>query len=293
MTEAIGVRPAIAELPELEANRAHAEWPFDVGLVPLRNLVVDDTYQRPPSHEFIARMASQFDPTLVGTIDVADRGKGIYAVLDGQQRFFAMTQVGKTACYCSIYSGMTLADEAGFFYRKNRDRKAMKPFYSFRARKIAGDEEAAQITDVVEAEGFILGPTTNDREVIGAIRAIEIAYGYQSEFREESLSPALRTVRESFFGRKGSLDATLLQGLGRFWQVVSDDEITDERLHEALGTVGPSGLLGMARDAAASTPRSSKGGVSMPWLVARKTGEIYNRSANQVGAVKVNLKQFV
>src|SRR5262245_56365731 len=190
--------------------------------------MVDDTYQRPPHHEFVSREAARFDPELVGTIDVSHRhgqssdrnksraARGVYAILDGQQRYLMMQIVGKTACYCTVYEGMEIPDEAAFFYRKNKDRQTMKPYFSFRARRVAGDEDAAEIVRIVESEGFTLGPQSNEEDVIGAIRSIEQVYAMSSEARDQSLSNTLFTVRESFKGRRDCFNSTILTGLGRF-----------------------------------------------------------------------------
>ena len=193
-----------------------------------------------------------------------------------------MRQVGKTACYCSIYTGMSIQDEAGFFYRKNKDRKSMNPFYSFRARRIAGDEEAQAIQHLVEMEGFALGPNSNHEDVIGAIRAVERAYAMASEHRDQSLTPALSTIREAFKGRKGSFDSWIIQGLGRFWQIYTDDEVNLDRLIIGLQEVGPQGLLGYARDALIGQPRTTYGGISLPTQVAREAVKLHNRALGNV-----------
>lgn len=268
---------AIASLPREDQLRARAEWPYEVGFVYLRDLMVDDTYQRPPHHHFISEMATRFDETLVGTIDVNARESGEFAILDGQQRFMAMSQVGKTACYCSIYQNMTIEDEAGFFYRKNRDRKSMNAYYAFRARAVAGDTEAITIRDTVERQGFHMGENSNERDRIGAIRAVEWCFGMSAEHREESLTPTLKTIHESMFGRKGSLDAMMLQGLGRFWQTFRDDEVQAKVVNEILAELGPANFIGQARERQAITSTGGRKRVSQPWWAARILADEYNR----------------
>lgn len=287
-----GVRPTVAELPKIESQRAKAEWPFDVGLIPLRDMLVDDTYQRPPHHDFIARTAQQFDATLVGTIDVSERKNGSYAILDGQQRYFVMLQVGKTACFAAIYRDMTIEDEAGFFFRKNRDRNAMKPYYSFRARRVAGDPVAQDIVKIVESEGFSLGPVSNEDDVIGAIRAVENVHAMTADHRSECLSPTLYTIREALKGRKASFDSWVIQGLGRLWQNYTDSEVDIQALTEGLSEIGAQGLIGQAREASRSQPNSSKGGVSMPYLIARKAGEAHNKALGANRKARLDLRRL-
>lgn len=269
----------LAALPQTEASKASAEWPFNVGLVYLADMLVDDEYQRPPALQFIAEGAATFDETLVGCLDVNERKNGSLAILDGQQRYRMMAIVGKTTCYASIYNGMTLADEAGFFYRKNKDRRNMSPYYGFRARTVAGDPEAIEIRMAVEAQGFVLSSSSNDREAIGAIRAVETVWTYSSQYREEALTPTLMTLRDSVMGRKDSLSSWLIMGIGRFWQSYADEEVERDKLSGVILPLGPTSLLGMARDRQAVTSASSgRPKSSMPWTIARLLAEEYNRS---------------
>jgi len=253
------------------------EWPYIVALLPTSKLFVDDSYQRPPHRKFISDMVDAFDETLVGSIDVSERSNG-YAVLDGQQRFMAMQQVGKTACYASVYTGMTVPDEAAFFYKKNRDRMSMGAFYGFRARVVAGDLQATQIQETVEKEGFTLGDATNTRDVIGAVSAIETVWGYDSAHRDECLTNTLQTIHRAVFGRKDSLHSHMLQGLGRFWQTYADSEVDRPVLHAVMQEIGgPTAIIGRAKDKRVVSSTVSKGS-SIPWLIARVLTEEVNRS---------------
>lgn len=277
-----------AQLPRSDKLRAEAEWPFEVGLIYLTDLMVDHTYQRPPDEPFIKRGAADFDPTLVGTIDVNAREDGTFAILDGQQRAGMMQLVGKTACYCSIYRGLSLEDEAGFFFRKNKDRKTMLPYYSFRARAVAGDQEARNINAAVEALGFRLDAKTNDLDVIGAIRAVETAWRYTSPHRSESLTPALLTIRQSGVpqaGRKGAFDSTIITALGRFWQAYDDTQVERAVVADVLSEIGPTNIIGATRERMVV----SKAGAS--WEGARVITEHVNKRLRGTG-VRLDLKRL-
>jgi len=271
------IHAVAAELPRLEKNRAKAEWPYEVGLIPIVDLVIDDTYQRPPHRAFIVEMAENFDESLVGTIDVSRRKPNLFAVLDGQQRVEAMRLVGKTAAFASIYDGMSIQDEAAFFYRKNKDRRAMKHFFAFRARIVAGDPVAIKINEIVEMQGFSLGPSSNERDTIGATTSIENAYMYGSNWRDESLTPTLVTIREAWLGRNGSLDGVLIGGLSRFWQHFSDEEVDMATVVETLQSFGgPKNLIGLAREKQAVSSAISRG-MSIQAVTARVLAENYNK----------------
>ena len=175
------------------------EWPFRVELLPLDALLVDEAYQRPVSWPFVRREAARFDHSLVGTIDVAQRSPSTFAILDGQQRSQIVRLVGKGSIWCSIYVGLDLQSEARFFLLKNRDRKSVHPYYTFRAMFASGEPDAVAIQGIDERYGYRLNvQAANERhpEQIAAVSALTTAYG-----RKRASTGATRSTRRS--GRSG------------------------------------------------------------------------------------------
>jgi hypothetical protein len=247
------------------------DWAFTIELVPVSKLTVDLSYQRPPQEKFVEKIISEFDETLVGALDVSDRtSSGIYAILDGAQRFQAIQKFKGTA-WCAIYRGMTIADEAMFFYLKNRNRRSVHPYYQFRALIVTGDKQAVAINRIVTSESYKLGIAGIPDDTITAVRAVEETFNMSSVARKESLSSALRTMRACFYGRKGGKEGELIKGLGRFFQPFENNEIDLEWLFSKLADQNPQLLLGRASDKADVTrhPRAY-------WL-ARDIVDIYNR----------------
>jgi len=126
---------------------------------------------------FVRKHAATFDPTLVGTIDVAQRRRGaVYAIMDGQLRYEMCRLVGKKAIWCSVYSGMDKQQEARFFLHKNRDKKAIHPFYMYKAELAAGEKTAVAITEIATREGYVLsfgsGGATHKPEEVSAMAAL-------------------------------------------------------------------------------------------------------------------------
>jgi len=232
-----------------KVSREIRDWPYTVELVGVDQLFADTRYQRPPQTVFIEKMVNSFDDTLVGVLDVASREDGMYAILDGLQRYEAMKLVGKTTAYVAVYGVMTLAEEAMFFYRKNKDRRSVHPYYSFRARMVAGDEKAIDINRIVESEGYRLEVGAIPPQNLTAIRAVEEAYSFQSAARSESLSATLNMLRRSFYGRQGGKEGELIRGLGRFFQPFYTEEIDLEWLEDRLSSENPRTIIGRGRDA--------------------------------------------
>ena len=247
------------------------EWPFTVQLIPRKKLFADGTYQRPPQQAFIDRLVRNFDPTVVGTLDVSARPHGQFAILDGQQRNEVLGKVAYVHVWCAVYENMKVADEARFFYKRNKDRKSMHPYYQFNARVQFRDNKAVAILRIVTAEDFKLHINAKPDDHISAIKAVEDAYGYSSPNRRESLSPALRTIRMAMFGRISAKDGEMIRGLARFFQPFADEEIDMLHLRDVLDRAGgPANIIGMAKDKKAGSRHGHSAGYEIAHVIATR-----------------------
>ena len=257
---------------------ADSEWPFVVELLPVEALVVDHDYQRPVPWPFVRKLASTYDESLVGTIDVAERRRGaVFAILDGQLRFEASKLVGKTTVWASIYSGLDKASEARFFLHKNKDRKVVHPYYTFRARVVAAEPAALEIEKIVSKFGYKLAiggakPGTSLEKNISAIAAVEKAYEYKRPDKNlDCLTPALETLKASTLGMEYGQSNVLIRGLARLFSAYADDEIDRKHLERVIAESGPTLLLSRARE----TARHSGGNAEN--YMARELVNTYNR----------------
>jgi len=218
------------------------DWPFHNELIPLEQLFVDHSYQRPQLWPEIRKMAMMFDPTLVGNLDVSHRSNGTNAIMDGQQRFEAMRRVGKTACWCSVYTGLDLPAEANFFIDKNTKRKSVQPYWTFRARITAGNERAIELEKTVARHGYRVvsnsGEGHDDRN-ISAVAALEAAQ------KRGMLTPTLKALRGGF-GLEGGTNGGLIRGLSVFFHDLPDAEV--ERVRGLIEKRGPNWFVLRARE---------------------------------------------
>jgi hypothetical protein len=228
---------------------AQDDWPFDVKLLPLEALFADDQYQRPVNWPFVRKEAARFDPSLVGTIDVAQRGPSQFAILDGQQRREIVRMAGKTSIFASVYVGLDLASEARFFLHKNRDRKSVHPYYTYVARLTARDPEALAVEAIVRKHGYqvaIGAPREGLHDNIAAIAALESAYRRKREDGSDALTPTLATMREGTYGRQLGNSAALIHGLSILYS--ENGQLEQERMIDVLLWLGPELAVGRARD---------------------------------------------
>lgn len=235
-------------------KNVEGDWPFRVELLSFDHLFIAP-YQRPVNWPFVRKEAARFDPTLVGTIDVAARPReGRFSILDGQQRVEICRLVGKDTIWASVYTGLDEASEARFFLHKNHDRNAMHPLYTFRARVIAADPDALAIQAIVQSFGYELAisaarPGRNEHH-IAAVAAVLSAYAKRRPDGTECLTPTLATLRLTTLGREQGQASVLIRGLASLYSTYSEDELQEPILREAINALGPALILGRARDLA-------------------------------------------
>lgn len=216
-------------------------WPYRFALIPLTDLFVDEVYQRPLS-TFAKRITEHYDPAMVGTLIVSDRGRKGFAVIDGQTRMVGMETVGEEVAPCLVYEGLSRKQEAELFARLQTERRGMATWIRFRAALVSGSAEAAAIAALATAEGFKVAGD-GDEKGIRSIAALEWLYRNDPELMRRVLA----IVREAW----GIPDATttktdtrvrgdILQGIGRF---LRDTENADEdRLIRNLSAVDADNL---------------------------------------------------
>lgn len=166
-----------------------SQWPYSFQIVDVGKLFVDDTYQRPLT-SLAKKIENDFDPCLVGTLIVSDRGNGRYAVVDGQTRAAAIAHLASEdeapiGVPCLVYHGLTRADEASMFARLQLERRGIMSAHRFRAAIVAGDPEARAIAAIAKRAGYAIGPTSN-RE-LSAVAALEKVYRRAPELLERTL----------------------------------------------------------------------------------------------------------
>ena len=255
---------------------AQGDWPFTVELIPAEYLMVDHDYQRPVPWDFVRKMAATYDESLVGTIDVARRSPSRFAILDGQLRYEATKLVGKKTIWASVYAGLDLQSEARFFLHKNKDRKAIHPYYTFRARVASGDENAVETEKIVQAAGYKIALSavkadSASENVIQAVSAVEEGFKRKRPDGSPALAPTLATMRETTLGRPQGNSALLIRGLSMVYASGDNGGVDPKLIREVMLELGPELVLGRARDLS----RSSGG--NMAYSVAKVITAGYNR----------------
>lgn len=251
-----------------------------VTAIECRHLIVDHTYQRDLDQRRVTKMVAEFDLTLLGVIEVSDRGNGTYAVLEGQHRMAAVQAAKGPAHHlvCQVHRGLTLADEARVFYEIDRRRKTLNGWDRWKARRGAGDPKVHEIETILTT--FRLRVEMSD--VDGAVRSTAALEKVMTLGGRPLLTSTLSVLIAAYRLKQDAYDGHIIQGVAdvmRYYR--PDDELTIDRLVTALQTIAPRQLKSRAaalRDGFAGT---------MPRLIGSVIITAYNQQPGR------NLQPFL
>ena len=142
--------------------------------IPVGEIEVDPSVQRPLNMAWAEKIGRELDPDLIGVFHVSRRANGKYYVIDGQHRHFGVKNVfgnNGTLVECKVYEGLTKSKEAELFVGLN-DFKRPSRVDVFLKNVVARDTDAVAIDSIVRENGLAIGRAKADR-TITAIGAVE------------------------------------------------------------------------------------------------------------------------
>lgn len=210
-----------------------ADWPYRFALIPHEHLFVDVEYQRPLT-SFVESVANEYDPALIGTLIVSERGKDKFAIIDGQTRHEGMARNAEPLMPCLVYMGLSRADEAKLFADLQTKRRGMATYLRFRAALVAKLPEALAIAKIATDAGFELDKVETPR-TLKAISALESVYRRDPELLERVLATIAAAWPDA--DTEGRASGDMIRGLDVFYR--REDRIDDRRLVERLAKIPP------------------------------------------------------
>ena len=224
---------SVAKAAEVAADPNYRAWPFRFEIVPLEQLAVDASYQRPLTN-FWKEVVEDFNPALVGTLIVSERRSGVKNIVDGQTRWTAMGELALPDVPCLIYEGLSRADEARLFADIQTRRRGMRSYDRFRAELVAKKPRAVEISKIATAAGFELSVDETPK-TIKAIAALEQTWRYGPEHLED----VLLAIRDAWgIDDKTATQATIISGLSHFLRY--QEAVDLDRLVNRLQATTPS-----------------------------------------------------
>lgn len=213
------------ERDELEQAGYKIVW------IPLNKLSVIWVHaQRPYNEKEAQRIADNFDPELLDPIKVtAPNADGMHHVCDGQTRVASIGKAFGTdqMAPCFVSSECNPEHAAKLFLAANTRRRAPRLIDNFKVSVTAKFPVEVAIDKIVRHHGYridAIGPN-----VISAVGALKIAYGYSPQI----LNQTLRVLRATWDDDRNAVGGKLLRGFASLFNELGG-KIDEHRLTDSI-----------------------------------------------------------
>lgn len=214
-------------------------------LVPIKDLVSNQEYQRSLSMLHVRKAVENFDLNQINPIKVSRRN-GINYVFNGQHTAEIVAMVSgsrETPVWCMIYDDLEYAEEADIFANQMKNVKALLPIEIFNANCEAGNSKELMIKGLVESYNLKISGSTNPG-CISAVSSLERIY---DKYGYDMLDRVLKLLIMTWEGEQKSFSANMMNGLARLLSVYGD-KIKEDIFKEKLGEISLKEITRTARE---------------------------------------------
>ena len=214
-------------------------------LIPIKDLVSNQEYQRNLSWNHVEKAVENFDLNQINPIKVSRR-YGINYVFNGQHtaEIIAMASGSRdTPVWCMVYDDLDYSLEADIFANQMKNVKPLLPYEIFNANCEAGNDKELMIRGLVESFDLRISPGAAPGCIcaVGALERIYDKYGY------EMLDHVLKLIVMTWEGEPKSFSGNMMNGLARFLYAFQD-RVVDTIFKEKLGEVSIKELTKSAKE---------------------------------------------
>ena len=213
-------------------------------LIPIKNLVSNQDYQRPLSESHIRNTVEEFDIFQINPVKISRRN-GVNFVIDGQHTVEIIASESgsrETPVWCMIYQ-MEYIEEARTFANQQKHVKSLVPYETFNAHIEAGDAKQMMIKSIVESYGLKITSTQQPNGVC-AISTLERIF---DKFGQATLDTTLRLAVATWEGETNSLSGNMLMGIARI-VVAYGDQLKEDTFKDHVGMVSVKSIIRMAKE---------------------------------------------
>ncbi len=219
-------------------------------LIPIKNLVSSQDYQRALSEKHIKKTVEEFDLYQINPVKVSRRD-GTNYVFNGQHTIEIVAAASgsrETPVWCMVYDDMEYTVEADVFANQQKNVKALSPYEIFMANIEAGNEEQLMIKSLVETYGLEI---THQKRPGGicAISSLELIY---NKYGFSTLDRTLNLCIGTWEGEENSLSANILKAVA-IMIVAFGEELRDDVFKEKVGSVSIKEIVRLAKERAGGT----------------------------------------
>ncbi|MFG6326170.1 MAG: hypothetical protein K1W00_04910 [Lachnospiraceae bacterium] len=182
-------------------------------LIPIKNLVSDQNYQRNLSEQHIERTAKNFDLNQVNPVKVSRRN-GVNYVFNGQHTIEIIALISEsreTPVWCMVYDNLEYKQEANIFANQMKYTKPLSPYEIFMANIEADNDKQMLIKTLIE--DYDLCITSKPKP--GGICAVATIERIFDKYGSDILETTLRLIIGTWEGVPQSFSANMLSGISR------------------------------------------------------------------------------
>jgi len=178
-------------------------------LIPIKNLVSNQEYQRNLSIKHIQRTASHFDLYQINPVKVSFRDGRNY-VINGQHTIEIIAAISgsrETPVWCMVYGDLEYVVEADIFANQQKYVKSLTPYEIFMANIEAGSDDQLIIKSLVESYGLKIV----SGKVLCGICGVACLEQIYKKFGYHNLDRTLRLIVGTWQGDPMSLSASMIR----------------------------------------------------------------------------------
>ena len=214
-------------------------------LVPIKNLVSNQEYQRSLSPTHVERAAAEFDIYQINPVKVSRRN-GINYVFNGQHTIEIVASVSgsrDTPVWCMIYDELSYEREADIFANQMRFVKRLQPYEIFKANIEAENHDQMMVYSLLNSYHLTVGQKRRPG-VICAISTVEAIY---QKYGRAVLDRVLRLIVGTWEGDVNSFSANILNAVAKLI-VTYQNSLDDELFMDRIGSISVKQVTRMAKD---------------------------------------------
>ena len=214
-------------------------------LIPIRNLVSNQDYQRPLSENHIRKALEEFDVYQINPVKVSRRD-GINYVFDGQHTIeIVASESGSrdTPVWCMIYDDLKYKEEAHIFADQQKHVKALSAFETFKAHIEADDPKQKMIEAIVQSYGLAITST----KAKNGISAVSTKCWDKQYLVRPDPQAIWETPRRLPEWKNNSLSGSILMGIARII-VAYGDSLKEDVFKDHVGKASVKSIVRTAKE---------------------------------------------
>lgn len=214
-------------------------------LIPIKNLVSNQDYQRTISVKRVKQGVENFDLYKINPVKISKRNGQNY-VIDGQHTIEMVAIISgsrDTPVWCMVYEDMDYILEADLFARQQDGIKPPSPYEIFNANIEAQNNVQLMIKELVESFGL----RVTAQKSTGGICAISSLESIYKKYGFEVLDRTLNLCVGTWESEPNSLTASMLKGIALLVNAYGD-ELRNDIFKDKLGAISAKEIIRLAKE---------------------------------------------